>query len=83
MTATSYTTDQLPAIKAFAAGLIQEAREGIDRGLGDDDCEELLTSYAYFDAPDFISVAEMRDMTEQARELALAEARAAGHPNVL
>lgn len=80
---TDYTAEQLSHITRFAAGLLTTAREAIDIGLGDDSTDERLADYAYHAAPYFLSVAEMRSMTEQARTLSLDEARAAGHPNVL
>lgn len=82
-TNTDYTAEELGAIATFAAGLITTAREAIDEGMGDDSTDERLADYAYYAAPGFLSVAEMRNMTDQARRLSLDEARAAGHPNVL
>lgn len=80
---TSYTPEELSRITRFAAGLLTTAREAIDEGLGDDSTDERLADYAYYAAPYFLTVAEMRSMTEQARKLSLREARDAGHPNVL
>lgn len=80
---TDYTPAERDQLAAFAAGLIRVAREAIDDGLGDDSTDERLSAYSYQAAPHFVSVAVMRSMTEQARQMSLDEARAAGHPNVL
>ena len=82
-TDTKYTTDQLDGIGRFAAGLAVTAREALDLGLGDDSSWDMLTAYAYYAAPGFISVGELRMMCDDATKLVLDEARAAGHPNVL
>ncbi len=80
---TDYTAEQLGAIATFAAGLVSTAREALNMGLGDDSSWEMLSAYAFSVAPHFITVAEMRDMCEQATSLVLKEAREAGHPNAL
>jgi hypothetical protein len=80
---TDYTPAELSQIATFAAGLVQTAREALDMGLGDDSSWDMLSAYAFSAAPHFITVAEMRDMCEQASKRVLTVAREAGHPNVL